>query len=79
MMYKLYRSVCGDVLFDMSYNLKDILDSLASYISCYEAVDYKICECIEGKDRQLARIRSFGDYLQFKYDNCDENKKLIRK
>lgn len=76
MIYKLFRNKNKEKLFlDMSYDRQDIIDALANYMSCFISIDYTIIENKDGKDIEIARIRSVEDYISFKYDI----KKLERK
>lgn len=69
MMYKLFRNGTGKVLLDMSYDKQDIIDTLGSYIGCFLTIDYSIIENKDGKDTEIARIKSIDDYVDYKYSN----------
>lgn len=69
MIYKLFRNVKNNKIYlDMSYDKEDIIESLANYIGCFLTIDYSVIENKDGKDNEIARIRSVDDYVSFKYD-----------
>lgn len=69
MMYKLVKNGTGKLILDMSYDKKDIIDTLGSYIGCFLTIDYSIYKNENYHDEKIADIKSMEDYVNFKYGN----------
>lgn len=78
MMYKLFRNAEGKLFLDMSYDKQDIIDTLGTYIGCFLTIDYSIIENKDGKDTEIARIKSIEDYDNLKHSHSLKRERKIK-
>lgn len=74
-MYRLYSNDKGKRLLDISRDEADIVDTLSSYMGVLDTIDYEITSEKIGVEETIAKIKSYDDYLAYKYV---DGKKLIK-
>ena len=67
-MYKLYGNNRGMKLLDISDDIEDIKFTLGTYIGCLDTIDYEIKKQIDNSEITIAKIKSYEDYINYKYD-----------
>lgn len=66
-MYILYGNNKGKRILDISENEEDIKDTLGVYMGCLDTIDYEIREKTDNCEKKIATIKSYEDYIDYKY------------
>lgn len=73
-LFKLYGNNRGMKLLDQSSNEADIIDTLGTYMGCLDTIDYIIIESTKDGDNIKNVIRSYDDYVAYKWPEQGKQK-----